>query len=312
MSDQFGRKISLILFKDEKALDLSQFRIRFNTTNADFESPNSLAIRVYNLSDQTIHKIQGEFSQVVLNAGYETGNFGVIFQGSIKQFKIGRESNKDNYLDIYAADGDLGFNYGVVNTTLAARSTVQDQIRAIVASMPDVEIDNIPDVISNKGNQVSLRGKTLFGMSRIRMRNIASTLDVSWSIDNGKVVLIPTRGYLPGEVVKINVLNGLIGVPERTEEGIKLTCLLNSKLRIGGLIRLNNSEIAQLVQQNPEDPTVYNFYKGFQLNAPLSKDGTYRLYSVEHEGDSRGREWYSKLTALAVDVSATPDKAVKP
>jgi hypothetical protein len=71
MSDQWGRKITLILFEGEKAIDLSEFRIQFSVQNADEESPNNAVIRVINLSKNTIKKIKGEFSKVTLNAGYE-------------------------------------------------------------------------------------------------------------------------------------------------------------------------------------------------------------------------------------------------
>lgn len=85
-SDQWIRKIGLILFSKQDGLDLSQFHVRFSVENADVESPNNATIRVYNLSKDTIRQIvqNSEYRSVSLNAGYENGNYGTIFQGQIK------------------------------------------------------------------------------------------------------------------------------------------------------------------------------------------------------------------------------------
>jgi hypothetical protein len=87
--------------------------------------------------------------------------------------------------------------------------------------------------------------------------------------------------------------------------------LLNSRIRIGGLVQLNNSEITQLMQQNPDAaPIRFNQWASFQPLAALSPDGHYRAYVVEHEGDSRGQAWYTNIICLAVDPTAPPDQSV--
>lgn len=308
--NQFGRKIELILYTGAKGLDLSEFRIRFSVQNADVESPNSAVIRVYNLAQDTVGQIKGEYSQVTLSAGYEEGNYGVIFQGSIKQFRTGKEGPVNTFLDILAADGDIGYNQGVINATLAAGTTPLQRIQAVVQAMPGVT-DGYTPLFTNQ-NIPNLRGKVLFGMARSHLRGLTSTLDATWSIQDGKVQILPLTGYLPGEAVQININTGLIGVPEQTDGGIRVQSLLNSQLRIGGLVQLNNSEIMQLMQQNPDAaPIRFDQYTGIQYNSPLSKDGSYRAFVVEHEGDTRGNEWYSNLTCLAVDLSVAANQSVE-
>ena len=89
--------------------DFSAFRCVFNVRRGDFQNPNSCDLRIYNLSDDTAHSLanpnSAEFTQVAISAGYD-GNFGLIFNGTIKQVRIGRENQKDTYVDITAADGD--------------------------------------------------------------------------------------------------------------------------------------------------------------------------------------------------------------
>ena len=342
MSNQFIRKVSLLVRTDaDSFLDLSEFRIKFQSSNTDYENPNNLTVRIYNLSDETINKIKTAISKsslewqrivtaqqqpnssqsinpntyydIVINAGYVNGNYGVIFQGNVKQFKNGRENNKDNYLDIYAADGDFGFINGVINTTLAAGTTVAQQAQKLADSMPGVDIDGYSSAPAiDQQHTPSLRGKTLAGMSRFYLRNLASRLNTSWSIENGKILMIPIKSYRIGEAVIINVNTGLIGLPEQTDNGINLTILLNSALRIGGLIKLNNAEIPELSQSNPNQPLKFDSLSQVQANSLISKDGIYRVYGIEHVGDTRGQEWYSNVTCLAVDTSAKTTESVKP
>jgi hypothetical protein len=75
-----------------------------------------------------------EFNTVTLQAGYEGGNFGIIFQGSIKQTATGRERNVDSYVDIWAADGDEWTNFSVISQSLAAGQTPQQVITAITGA----------------------------------------------------------------------------------------------------------------------------------------------------------------------------------
>jgi len=311
MGALFGRKFGLLLFNENETLDLSEFHVKFSVQNADVETPNTARIRVYNLKQSTLTKIKGEFQNVSLDAGYEQGNYGTIFQGTVRQFRIGRESATDTFLEILAADGDVGYNQGIISQTLSAGSTPADAIsaaaKAMGADQPDLSALTI-----DKQHVPSIRGTVMFGMARAQLRNLASTLDAGWSIENGRVVFTDNKGYRPGTPVPINVGNGLIGLPEQTNEGIRIQCLLNSKLRIGGLVKLNNEEIIQLMQADPNAaPIPYNQWAGIQYNAALSPDGFYRAYVVEHEGDTRGDDWTSDLICLAVNISLPANKSVE-
>jgi hypothetical protein len=102
--------------------------------------------------------------------------------------------------------------------------------------------------------------------------------------------------------VRINSRTGMVGIPEQGEDGIRVTTLLNPMLKIGTLVELNENDINKLTNTVPSSPVPFDRYVGLQLLAPVAPgDGLYRLYVVEHEGDTRGNEWYSHLTCLAID-----------
>jgi hypothetical protein len=324
-STQFGRRASLFVirpevrgnnpsaFVPEGVIDLSAMHFTFKTFAADQESPNNCVIRIFNLSrgdnQNTVQDIiKGEYSRVILQAGYENGEFAVIFDGNVKQFKVGRLTGTDTYLDLLCADGDLGYNFAQISQSIAAGSTPKQRIDAIVKSMQQYGVTE-GSIAPSTGGTLP-RGKVLFGMARAMLRQQAASQQATWSIQNGKVNVIPLTGYLPGEPVVLDSLNGMIGMPEQTNDGIRVKCLLNPKILPGQQVRINNRAINQTIQASPgAAPVPFNQWTGIQLLADVTSDGLYRVFVAEHEGDTRGQAWYSELTCLSVDAVS---KEIKP
>jgi len=287
---QWLRRCALTVGSLELPQDL---RITFQTHKADFETPNRADIRVYNLSEETARRVQREFSQVVLQGGYE-GNFGLLFGGNIRQIRRGRENGVDTYLDILASDGDRAYNYAVVNQTLAAGAGQAEQVRACQKAMSDHGVE--PGYTPALGGQALPRGKVMYGMARSYMRDAADTTATTWSIQDGRMQMVPRGGYLPGEAVKLTHESGLIGQPEQTNEGIKVRALINPRFRIGGRIWLNNASVIRFKT---------NLKIGAFQKAPrLDDDGFYRILAVEFKGDTRGQDWYADLICVGIDDSA--------
>jgi len=293
---QYLRQISLKVGDANSALDLSDMRIRFAVRRGDFKTPNSADIRVYNLSPDTVRRVQKEFERVVLQAGY-AGNYGVIFDGTIKQVRRGRESQTDTYIDITAADGDSAYNFAVMNVTLAAGSTASDHLEQALRSMesrgitmgegPALAINRLP------------RGKVFYGMTRDFLDILGKTQDVSWSFQDGKLTLIPNNAYLPGEAVVINSATGMIGLPEQTQNGINVRTLLNPGIRIGKRLQIDNTSIQQYRYGLGVTAAKSNEFVFKQAN--IADDGFYKSIVVDHYGDTRGNDWYTDTICLAVD-----------
>ena len=290
---QYLRACSLIVGDDGEGLELASLRVVFQVHHADCETPNHADIRVYNLSETTMNRI-GEFSRVVLQAGYESGA-GLIFGGSIRQVRRGRANGTDTCLDILASDGDRAYNYAIVNTTLAAGNTPADQVAVTGNAMAKhgTTTGYVPDL----GGVTLPRGKVMYGMARKFLRDLATTTATTWSIQNGVLQLVPVQGYLPGEAVQLTAHTGLIGQPEQTNEGIKVRALINPRFRVGGRIQLSNASI----QKYRRDLKI----SAFNEDVPrLDDDGLYRILAVDFSGDTHGRDWYADLICVGIDASA--------
>lgn len=321
MSTQFPRKVGLAVSgSGGHGLDLSEMRIVFRVFAADVDMPPTAVVRVYNLAESTAQKVQSEFQSVTLQAGYDGGgNYGVIFQGSIVRVRKGRESNIDSFVEIMASDLDALFHYGVVSKTLeTSQSSPQAQIDAIVSSanayVSGLRLNPAPASASVAGSlPTSLgtggtlpRGKVLFGLGRERLSDVTQGRSVSWSIVNGQLQFTDLSGYAPGEAVKINSMTGMVLVPEATVNGIEVKCLLNPLIKTGTRVQLDNADITNTRVQgqagNSQVPVAgFPNITGIEFFASLSADGFYKAIVVEHEGDSRGHDWYTNLTCLNLD-----------
>lgn len=303
-SEQYLRVCQLIVFGNNlDGVDLSALRIKFSVKRSDTMTPNVADIRVYNLEEQTAVRIRKEFTRVILQAGYE-GNFGVIFQGNIKQVILGRESATDTFIDIIAGDGDRAYNFAIVNTSLAKGSTQTDQINKSIEAMSKKGV-TAGNIGTQSPDKVLPRGKVMYGNARNYLRDAAQTSQSSWSIQDEKVNFVAKKAYLPGEIVVLTSKTGMIGTPNQTNEGVNAKCLLNPNIRIASRIKIDNSSI-QRFKINLSIPN-----SAANIPAPLTADGVYYVLVAEHSGDTRGVEWYTSLICLNIDVTTNPINSVQ-
>lgn len=302
-SQQYLRTCQLIVAGNGlDGLDLSALRIKFSVKRSDTMTPNVADIRVYNLEHETAVRIRKEFTRVILQAGYE-GNFGVIFQGNIKQVILGRESATDTFIDIVAGDGDQAYNFAIVNATLAKGSTQTDQINAAVGAMAPKGVTS--GHIGEQPPEKLPRGKVMWGNARNYLRDSAQTSQSSWSIQDEKVTFVKKKAYLPGERVVLTSKTGMVGTPQQTNEGVNVKCLLNPNIKIATRVEIDNASIERFKINLAVPNSAAN------IPAPLTADGVYYVLVVEHVGDTRGVEWYSSLICLNIDVTTNPINSVQ-
>jgi hypothetical protein len=327
-TQQYGRKLSLIVGNTKgDALDFSQFRCVFSVRRGDFQTPNAADVRIFNLSRNTANLLYSNFTQavqqsiqqslsaglspaaaqaatasaptgqLVIQAGYE-GNFGLIFRGNVKQVRLGRVDAKDSYVDITAADGDEAYNFSPMALSLAKGSTPADDLQACVRDMAGGITQGYTPDLSTNGRT---RGRVFYGLARDELRDFADRNNVLWSIQDGQLTLIPKNSYIPGEVPVISPQTGLIGVPEQTQNGIIMRVLINPSLRIGQRVQLQSNAINQYRYGLDKSSQAGNALLARTIKT--STDGTYYVMRADHNGDTRGNDWITTLTCLAVDAT---------
>jgi hypothetical protein len=312
---QFLRFAQLVVSKGYQGIDLSQMRFSFEVRASDVETPNTAAIRVYNLKDDTRNAILGPKGAiptgddtVTLTCGYQNGNKGTIFQGNIKRFNYGKERNVDSYLEILAADGDQPYNNALQNQAFPKGTNDQQTLSSLAGTL-GIPVSPAANNLVSTGGIVLPRGKVQFGMARLFMKDLAKNKDARWSIQNGTIELVPNQGYLEGEAVQLNSASGMLGTPEQTDNGIIVRCYLNPLIRIGQAIQINNGDINQ---SQTYSQTFYPTYTSQYYPATTTNDGFYRVLVAEHFGDLRSNDFFTELTCLSIDKSSPVSTSVLP
>jgi hypothetical protein len=268
------------------------FRCTFQTQAAsEGPTPETAIITVYNLSDATMKGLVKEFDQVVLEAGYQNGRYGIIFNGIVKQYARGHEENMtESYLRIFAAHSDITFRFAVTNQTIKDGSTGDERMKAIQQEM----------LLKEKQVKMGWQDQ---GVDE--MRDETARSNMKWNILDGKMVLVEDSGYIPGQAIDLNAETGLIGHPEITDNGITVTSLLNPAVRVRGLVKLNNDSINWLGAPGGGPGVYWPSPVTMNILDMMSSNGLYIILVRTHEGDTRGNPWYTHMTCQA----QVPDRA---
>ncbi len=282
----FGRKYRVIVSDiNGIGIDVSTLRCTFQIEKSLSETPNYAEIVLYNLSAQTENSIIKEGAKVILEAGYQNPQYGLIFSGDIVQPLRGKEDNTTYTLTLVSQDGDLFYNKGIINASFRAGQTPRDILENMTKQSSNaLELGQL----SNNLTPTALpRGKALFGLTRDYFRQIAKSEQAAFYINNNKIDFVKAMDLPTNEIIKLNGKSGLIGMPEQTEEGIQATCLLNPLLDLNKMVAIDLSSIQR--QKADRNNELKN----------IEGSGVFKIIKIVHKGDIRGDEWYTEFTAVA-------------
>lgn len=282
----YGRKYRIIVSSSdgEKALDVSQLRCTFNCIKIILTQPQFSTVAIYNLSPQTENAIIREGDRVVLEAGYEGSQYGVIFDGNVVQCIRNKEDGTTFTLTLVAADGDMLMNYSLLNFSMVKGQNSRNVIENCASKATiTAELGNISATLSR--SQLT-RGKVVFGLTRDYLRQVAQSENATLYVEDGKINLIKAEDVPVGEIIELSPESGLIGVPVQNNYGVTIRCLLNPKIKINSMVHVDNSLVRN--QQFEQGQVVYS----------LDNDGIYRVVQLTHLGDTRGNDWYTELETV--------------
>lgn len=282
----YGRRYRIIVSSSnsEKALDVSQLRCTFNVIKIILTQPQFSEVVIYNLSPQTENSIIREGDRVVLEAGYEGSQYGVIFDGNVVQCIRNKEDGTTFTLTLVAADGDAWMNYSLSNFSLVKGQNARNVIENCASKATiSAELGNISSTLSK--SQLT-RGKVVFGLTRDYLRQLAQSENATLYMEDGKINFIKAEDIPIGEIIELSPESGLIGVPTQNDFGVTIRCLLNPRIKIDSMVHVDNSLVRN--QRFEQGQAVYS----------LDNDGIYRVVQVTHIGDTRGTDWYTEIETV--------------
>lgn len=298
MSRQWKRKAQVVIGKQGSGLLIENLRIAFEVTKTADTSPNTAIIKIWNLNPENEARIKREFEEVLLNCGYEDAAL-LTFRGNIK--RVFRYRDKTDFItEIEAADGDKDFQLAVMNLTLAAGTTNEQIAQRAVGSFSDTGAGYI-----SLPQKARLRGRVISGNTRNVLDDLARDSGASWSIQDGRLVIVPDGGVLPNEAIVISAETGMLSSPELNDQGVTVKCLLNPRIAINGVVKLDNDRIRSNRSQGGKtektgERIVSDPSQLTGESARLSSDGLYRVIRITHRGDTRGSEWMTESLSVAL------------
>lgn len=263
---QFGRKWQVSIFSKNNTIIVNDLKIAFEITKSTDSKPNEASVQIWNMERNKIEQaLNGEFKNLSLSVGY--GELCLIFKGDITKTQVER-NGVDTILRFSCADGFRAFAESRITLTLPRGADDGEILKQLGGTFKNVMLGEVATP-----NKTKLpRGKVLNGDTRALLDNLAKNNNADWSIQDEQLVFIPKNSVLTDEIFLLSQETGLIGLPEKTDTGLNLNCLLNPRLKIGGLVE------------------VKSMFSTF--------NGTYKIIKIKHNGTGGDGEWLSSLAVV--------------
>lgn len=282
----YGRKYRVLVSnKSGVALDVSELHCTFDIQYVVNQTPPFNSVTIYNLNPSTENFLLNYGDHLVVEAGYEGSQYGVIFEGDVIEPIRDKPDNVTYRLTINALASDLQLNQAFANFTVSrgqnSRSIVENLASKATIATP------LGDISPKLSTAQLARGKSVFGLTRDYLRQIAQSNDMALYSHDGKIHLLHATDPPTGEIIDLSPDSGLIGQPTQQDLGVSFQCLLNPAIKINTLVHIDNS----LIQAQ-------TFQIG-DVQRPFDSAGIYRVVGVEHIGDTRGSDWYTRCTTVS-------------
>ncbi|MCR8844207.1 hypothetical protein NQ117_10970 [Paenibacillus sp. SC116] len=221
-----------------KTFKSEELTIRVRAEFDDDAEPNESTIEIYNLTKQTISSFRNEMP-VVVRAGY--GNdIGTILQGTIVEIRTTREQT-DRLTTLQVKDV-------VKRKKQPVKQTYRPGTKASVILQDLMDKDHIlrgQMVLSD--DYTFAKGFVANGDVMESIRRVAAACGSTTYSSQGKLHFKAAGKKRAEAPILIAPDTGLIGSPERFEDGdkkkgIKITSLLNHRLRAGVKVKLESED----------------------------------------------------------------------
>jgi hypothetical protein len=320
----------------QQGIDLSDLRCVFHIDKSVSRNPNLLYVRIYNMAPKTMAKVIA-MKRVQVSAGYKYAEYGVIFEGTVTQYVRGKENPTDTFLDIYAGDGDKALTAATTHTVFQKGSTQLDVLNKTRADQKAAD-----DAVKEAELSPALTKNLLAARYRAHVANESTAqaqraLEVAYAFntfsDNNTLHAVGKDDYRPGEAVVLTPKTGLVKIPEVTPQGIQIECLLNPKLKLAGLVKVETNLLSgvpylpgsqvevdsngRIIPGHEAGGSIAQVARGpgqTKISAFTSPEGTYKIILMKLVGDTRGMPWYCQLICLAMkggNVMVSPKSALE-
>jgi hypothetical protein len=296
MTDLFNRDLSLKLGELEINIQLPDpllptrpkpaLRVTFDVEKNTNRDPNRALITIYNLSETnratlqkgsdliTAFKKQKKLYewQVTISSGYvETKE--QLFLGDIL-FADSRREGSNWVTTIEAGDEERNYNSRYVSKSFGPGTSLYSVLTFLVTELGIGYGDSFNKLTNPLRKLVVFKkGVVVEGKVSKLLDKYVSGAGYQWSIQDGLLQILAPNETTLETVYVLNSASGLIGSPEKGEEGtVKAVSLLQGGIRPGRRIKLDSRMVK----------------------------GVFKIERVIHHGDTWGKDWYTEVEAKPI------------
>lgn len=277
------------------AVDVSLLRCVFKVESAIETQVAVCTLEVYNMNAATEGDIIREGFQISIEGGYDEGQYGEIFTGNIVQVIRNRENGMDYKLEILALRGSSMLDLNYTKCSIAAGSKPRDVIDALTRNAR--QPITIGEITPNLSEQALPRGKVIFGTPSMYLRDLAIGNNAYyWAGEDGNLVVKKISDEIPADqVLVLSPTTGLVGTPQYGDDGIHIKMLLDCRVKLLSLIKIDNELIRKSLLSLNMNGTGNN---QLAQQSQFDMDGEYQVFKLIHQGDTYGDTWTTEVVGI--------------
>ncbi len=218
--------------------------------------------------------VDGRNNSVTVVAGSEDAGEGVVFTGTISEAWVDMASAPDGVFIVNAFTGLLDALRPIPPSSFQGQADAATVLAGLAVQM-GVSFEN-------NGVQVQLANPYFPGTALAQVKACAQAANIDYVLDDGVLAIWPKGEARGGAIPLITPATGLVGYPQHTENGIRLTTLFNPAITFGGQVQVES--------------------------ALTPAAGTWTVFSLSHqlEAETPGGAWYTHLDCSVLGHNAQP------
>jgi hypothetical protein len=255
--------------------DRPDLKIEFDVSKSISSTQNEATITIYNLSEKSRNALGKELDEVILEAGYwppgGSDNTGIIFQGNIRDVEHTRDGPTIKTV-LSNGDGDKAVRSATTSKSYQAGTKVETVMNDLQKELEKEGVkkgewklpENLPEF---------KRPYATVGSVKREFDILGRGYGFYWSIQNNTCEVIPGDGAIGG-IIHITPMSGMVYTPTITDNGVKVTVLLNPEIRPGRKVKIESHVL--------------------EMNA---QGGEYRVGECRYSGDNRDGDMIVHIVA---------------
>ena len=205
--------------------------------------------------------------QIIVDVGRQSTGLNLLYAGNIFRASVSNPPEQVISIRAVQLQSAKGNIVGVNYPGQVPMSTIIDEVAASICNL-----DEEPLRVENEATDRMISDYSFTGSALEQIRKIQSFGGIDTWIDNNTLYVVDQDNALVGLRYVLTHRNGMIGIPQPTEQGIRVTMMYDSRVRLGIELELISERY-------------------------LSLSGTYRIYKLGFNLANRDTPFYLIIDA---------------